>query len=406
MNRVQGKIALTGGLLVALSALTLLAPLSSDAMLPALPTIAAEFAVTADRVQLTLTAGLIGAALGQLLFGPLSDAVGRRAPLLVGTAAMIAASVACAVAPNLEVLIGGCALAGVAGSAGMVLSRAVAADIAAGSSLVRAYSLLGVLVGIGPVIGAFGGAVVLDLVGWRPVFWILAGVCVVTLVLAGWWVPETLPRARRSTLALGAFLTSARDVLRSRVFLLAALTTWFAFGAVFAYLAASPFLLQTLFGFSATEFAVVLAVDGVGLMITGALAARLATRVTPLRLLTVGISITMTGALIGVVAVVTGTVSAWTMIPSMVLIGVSMGFVFGPATALALRDFPERSGTALAVLGSVQFVFAGIAAPLVGVAGDRSAVPYVLVTIVCALAATMWLAQLARALAAPIPHRG
>lgn len=132
-------------------------------------------------------------------------------------------------------------------------------------------------------------------------------------------------------------------------------------------------------GFTPTAFALVLAADGVGLLITGAIAARLATTYSPRRLIAIGLSIAALGAGVALFAVIFDAVNAWTMISSMVLIGASMGFVFGSATTLAVSSLTHLAGTALAVLGSIQFVFAGVAAPLVGLAGERSAVPYVIV---------------------------
>ena len=390
--------ALPGGMIAAVIALTLMGPFTSDGMLPALPALAAEFGASADRVQLTITAATFGVAIGQLLLGTLSDARGRRGLLLAGGVGMVLASVLGAVSTSLPVLILACGLLGLTSAAGLALGRAVLSDRLSGGPLTRAYSLWGAVVGVAPIVAAVGGAQLLTFTGWRSIFWAFALLALVTLALTLFGLPETLPPERRAATSVRSFVGSLAAVIRSRLFVASSLIAGLGFASVFAYVSASPFILQTMLGFSPAMFSLVLAADGVGLMIASAIAAKLALRVEPTRLISIGLTIASLGALVALYAVAADAVNAFTMIASMLLVGGSMGFVFGAATSLALLELGHLAGTALAVMGALQFVFAGIAAPLVGVAGDRSAAPYAVVVSVAVVGSWIALAYAARSL--------
>ncbi|MGK0741385.1 Bcr/CflA family efflux MFS transporter [Leucobacter sp. Z1108] len=390
--------ALPGGMIAAVLALTLMGPFTSDGMLPALPALAAEFGAGADRVQLTITAATFGVAIGQLLLGTLSDALGRRGLLLAGGVGMVLASVLGAVSTSLPVLILACGLLGLTSAAGLALGRAVLSDRLSRGPLTRAYSLWGAVVGVAPIVAAVGGAQLLTFTGWRSIFWAFALLALVTLALTLFGLPETLPPERRAATSVRSFVGSLAAVIRSRLFVASSLIAGLGFASVFAYVSASPFILQTMLGFSPAMFSLVLAADGVGLMIASAIAAKLALRVEPTRLISIGLTIASLGALVALYAVAADAVNAFTMIASMLLVGGSMGFVFGAATSLALLELGHLAGTALAVMGALQFVFAGIAAPLVGVAGDRSAGPYAFVVTATVVGSWIALAYAARSL--------
>lgn len=387
---------LSAGMVAALIALTLMGPFTSDGMLPALPMLAAEFNAGADQAQLTITAATFGVGIGQLLLGTLSDARGRRGLLLAGGVGMVLASVLGAVATSLPVIILACGLLGLTSAAGVALGRAVLADRLVGSSLTRAYSLWGAVVGVAPMFAAVGGAQLLMYTGWRSIFWAFAVLSLITLALTLFGLPETLPVERRVPASMPSFGRAIATVFRSRLFLSASLVAWLGFAAVFAYIAASPFILQSMLGFSPAMFSLVIAADGIGLMIASAIAAKLAVRYSPVRLMIVGLSITTLGSLLAGYAVLFDAINAFTMVASMMLVGGSMGFVLGPATSLAMTGLTHIAGTALAVMGSLQFVFAGISAPLVGVAGEYSATPYAVVVAVTVLGCWTALAFAAR----------
>ena len=235
-------------LVAVLALMTAAGPLAIDMYLPAFPEMADDLGTTATGVQLTLTTFLLGLGLGQLVIGPLSDAVGRRTPLLVGSAACLLASVACAVAPNVELLAGARFLQGLAGAAGVVLARAMVSDTEHGAAAARLMGVLTVMSVIAPVVGPLLGGSILALADWRMVFWVQAAMVALMLVGAAVFARETLPAGERTTGGFAATTRAAREVLANRNYLGYALTFCFSFAALFAYIAASPFVIQTILG--------------------------------------------------------------------------------------------------------------------------------------------------------------
>ena len=355
-------------LIAVLGGLSLLGPFGTDTFLPALPAIAADFAVPADRVQLTLSAFTLGMAAGQLILGPISDRIGRRLLLIAEPAAAAAASAGAALTGSLPALVAACAAIGVSASAGMVVGRAAAADVTHARTAPRVFSLLGMITSTGPVLGPLGGALALALWGWRGIFAALAVFAAILAVAVWIGVPETMaPRApgRRTHL-----LRDWALVVRAEGYLPNAAVVWFGFGAVFAYISASPFLFQETLGLSPGTFALVFAVNGVALIGVSLLSALAATRVGPPRLVATGLALMCAGAaVIAVGAALSVAVAAgwlWLAAVGMFLLNASMGLVFGPATALAVAHNRPRAGTAMALIGCVQFIAAAVAAPLAG----------------------------------------
>lgn len=377
----------------------LMGPLSSDSVLPGLPAVAAEFGATVDQVQTAVAGALIGVALGSLVVGVISDSLGRRGLLLVGALVMTGGAIVAATATSTALLILGNSILGFGSAAGFVLSRAVFADLTSGPDLVRKYAVIGALNGIGPILGAVGGALVLTLVSWRAVFVIIAALAIASLLLLFVWVPETLPTSRRTPGAFGDHVRAIREVFASQRFLCASGVVWFGFAAVFAYISASPFILQGMLGFSPLQYSLVMAADGLCLLGTSWIAGRLAARMSPVALTSIGLAVLLAGAVLALGAACLSVVSVWTMVASMLLIGMSLGFVFGPVTVLALEGLDAHVGAGLAVMASVQFVFAGVMAPLVGLGGPQTALPFGIAATVAALGAVvslLWLVRLRR----------
>lgn len=375
--------------LIVLGGLGAIGPLGTDMYLPALPIMTVELQSSAAWMQLTLASFTIGLALGQLVLGALSDRFGRRGILLIGAAVMVISGILSATAPTIEMLILWRAVSGASAAAGLVVGRAVATDLTTGAATTRVFSLLGLITGIGPIVGPVLGAVVLEWADWRAIFWSLTALGVVLLAGIAVFVTESLPKERRHSGGVGELLGTAGGILRQRGFLFHAAVLWFGFGAIFAYISASPFVIQNMLGFSATEYTLIFGVNGIGLMITGSLATMLAGRLRPETLAGIGMGMLLAGCLALSVIAATDTVSAVTVLPALFLLAASMGFVFGPATALAIREVRHASGTALALIGSVQFGLAGLVAPLVGVAGEHSIVPLAIVATGCAAIASV-----------------
>jgi MFS transporter, DHA1 family, multidrug resistance protein len=365
-----------------LGALSSFAPLSIDMYLPALPAMARNLHTTAAAAQLSLTACLIGLAAGQLLTGPLSDARGRRRPLLVGVALYAVASALCIVAPSIWILLALRLAQGFAGAAGIVVARAVVRDWYDGDELARFYALLLIVNGAAPIVAPILGAQLLHFTTWRGVFAVLAVIGVILLAATAAWLPESLPPERRQTGGAQAMLRDGRKLLADREFGGYALASGFAFGAMFAYISGSPFVLQAKFGVSPQLFSLIFAINGLGIIAAGQVSRRLIGRVTPRALLTVGLTGSAAGGLALLAAAVAG-VGLPLILPGLFVVVASVGFVLPNATALALAAHAHDAGSASGVLGLAQFAIGAAAAPLVGVAGPHTDLPMAIV--ICAL---------------------
>lgn len=375
-------------MVVVLGLLTMFGPLSLDLYLPALPQLADDLATSASAAQLSITACLVGLALGQLVAGPLSDRLGRRRPLMVGLLAYVLASFACAFAPTVEVLVALRFVQGLAGAAGIVISRAIARDLYSGRALMIFFSRLLLIAGLAPVLAPIIGGQLSRIMDWRGIFLVLAGFGAV-LFLAGWFgLRETLPPQRRVVGGFGRTLHGYNTLVHDRFFVGCALSSGLAGASMFAYIAGSTFVLQRIYGMSPQGFSLVFGCISLGLVAAAQGGARLAL-VWPLtRVLALGLAINLTGATALLITVISGLPLA-ALIGSLVVMVCAVGVIFPTANALAMADYPDLAGTASSLQGLSQFVFGAIAAPLVGIAGEHTAVPLGIVTTavsVCAMA--------------------
>ncbi|WBB75527.1 multidrug effflux MFS transporter [Micromonospora sp. WMMD1128] len=364
-------------LLVLLGTLTAIGPLSLDMYLPAFPAMAHELHADQAGIQLSLTTCLVGLALGQLVTGPLSDRWGRRRPVLVGVVAYAVLALACAAAPNAPLLAAARFAQGLAGGMGVVVARAVVRDLYAGRDAAKYFSRLTLVFGVAPVAAPSVGSLVLRFGSWRAVFVTLAVIGVLLAVAVALRLPETLPAERRSTGGLATTARTMRSLTTDRVYLGYALTQGFAFAGLFAYISGSSFVFQDVFGVSAAVFSVVFGVNALALVATGQLNARLLDRFSPRRLLVP----TLVVGLVTAVGVLTGALAgslAVTAVALFAFVG-SLGMVMPNSTALALDAHARHAGTAAALMGGIQSVVGALAAPLVGLGGEGSAVPMAVV---------------------------
>jgi MFS transporter, DHA1 family, multidrug resistance protein len=367
---------LTVPLLLALSLAGILGPFGTDVYLPAFPRMVSELGVSPATIQLTLTAFTVGMAVGQLVVGSLSDRYGRKPLMLIGALLVAASSAAGALASDATFLVVACGLIGLSSSAGIAVGRAVVADLTTGQQAARSFSLLGLIVGFGPILGPIAGAfamVIFD--GWRGIFWSFAAFAVLVFG-ALVFIPESLPPNSRHSGGVGVMIGSAGKVLANRSFVLFACTIWFGFGAMFAYISASSFIVQSVLKMSPLEYTYVFGAIGIGLMVTGFITTKLLKVWASSKIIMVGLAQLLVGALGLLLLVFTESTDPIAMITCLMLIGSCMGFVFGPASSLAVSQVRESAGTAMALLGSVQFIFAGVAAPLVGIAGKNAVWPF------------------------------
>lgn len=381
-------------LLVTLALLAAAAPLATDLYLPAFPSMVTDLATTSTGIQLSLTSFLIGAGLGQVAFGPLSDRIGRLRPLLWGTAVYVLASAAAALAPTVGLLVAARLVQGFTGSAGMVIGRAIITDLTRGQQAARAFSLMMLVSGVAPVLAPVAGSLLAGSIGWRGLLWIVTGLGAVTLAAAALFVRETHPAAARARQARVAH--AGLRSLWTRRFVGNALAFAFGFATMMAYISASPFLYQDLMGLSPVEYGLAFALNALTLAVTGGLSARLTVRFPAVRLARAGLLANLAAIIVLALLVLSGVPPLVLAAPILVAVA-SLGFVLGNTTALALDQVPRNAGLGSAALGLLQFGLAGSIAPLVSLGGGTSALP---------LAATMLGASLIANLAFLLAGRG
>ncbi|AWK73163.1 Bcr/CflA family drug resistance efflux transporter [Rhodococcus oxybenzonivorans] len=363
-------------MLCVLALLSAIAPLATDMYLPGLPVMAESLRTSAPSVQLTLTTFMAGLGIGQLVVGPLSDGLGRRRLLLAATVVTTIAAMVCALAPSVETLIAARLFQGLSGGAAIVLARACIADRARGDNAARLFSIMMIIGGVAPVIAPLIGGALLGPVGWRGIFWVLAGAGFVMVLGVLTLVPETLPVEKRHAGGLAALARNLRYVVGNRVYLGYALTFIFGFGALFAYISASPFVVQNVLGLSPGQFSIVFAINASGMVIAAIANTRLLGTFRARQLLGFGVTVLLVGGTVLLIAATTTDAPSWWMILVPLFVSVaSLGFVMGNATALAQGEVTKASGTGSALLGAGQFGLAALVSPLVGVAGPATAVP-------------------------------
>lgn len=359
-----------------LGALTAFAPLSIDMYLPALPALRAEFHSSESLVQLTLTACVIGLGFGQLIAGPLSDSLGRRAPLLVGLVLYAVASLACAFAPSVPALIGLRLVQALAGSAGIVIARAVVRDLFSGKAMAKFFSMLMLVNGVAPILAPVLGGQLLRVTSWRGVFVVLTIAGVLLLITTVFTLPETLPATQRGRGRLAGTLRTYLGLLTDRSFLSCVLVASISFGSLFTYVSSSSFVFQSGYQLTPQQFSYVFGANSIGIVLFGQLNGRLVNRFAPSRLLGVGLGIAATAGVLLVLAVVTGLSLTAVLVPMWFAVA-SVGMIMPNATTLALSNYPDSAGSASALLGFGQFFIGGVTAPIIGL-GSQNPVPMVL----------------------------
>jgi MFS transporter, DHA1 family, multidrug resistance protein len=395
-DRVRRQARLTSGLVATVIFLTAIAPLATDMYVPAFPRVAGDLSATATQVQLTLTTFFAGMGLGQLIGGPVSDQRGRRRPLIAAIALMTVASMACALTPSIGVMMVARFVQGFSGGWAMVIGRAVIVDLATGARLVRVLNVIAGVGGIAPIVGPLIGAVILQLSHWRVSFWLVAalGVTMTLAVLVA--VPESLPPERRHGGGLRAFAVAGRQVLGRRRYVGYLVVSGSAMGALFAYVATSAFVLQSMNGMSPIAYSVDFAANAGGMTVAALVAARLAGRVATRKVILVGQVAALTaGAAMLAGALWFGTPVLLAVVCFLVLM-TAQGLIGPNGGALASTEVPEHPGTGSAILGFVQWVVAGIAAPIAGLGGEDTAVPMALLMITGAVLSMIGLLVVAR----------
>lgn len=357
-------------LIVILGSLIAMGPLTIDMYLPALPTITTELATTSAVVQLTLTGTLLGLALGQLVIGPLSDALGRKRPLVAGVALHVVASLLCAVAPNIAVLGAFRVLQGVGAAAGAVIALAIVRDLYTGRPAATLLSRLILVMGAAPVIAPTLGGELLRFTSWRGVFVALAlfGLVLIPVALAG--LRETLPPSRRRTAGVRGTLRDYGALFHDRTFVGLVLVAGLAMTAVLGYVAGSSFVYQDQFGLDQQQFGLVFGSGAVFLIAATQLNPVLLRWFEPRQILLVAVA---AGAVSGVLLVLIAATAFGGLVGvvgAMWLVLFCTGLALPNAPAVALSRHGEAAGTAAALLGAVQFGTGALISPVVGLLGN------------------------------------
>ena len=368
--------------------LTVFGPISMDLYLPVLPELTNELGASTSTAQFTLTACLVGLALGQVIAGPLSDRYGRRVPLLIGIIAYVAASLLCAVSPSILTLIAARVVQGLAGAVGIVIAQAAGRDVYEGGALIRFYGRLTVLGGLAAIIGPVLGGQLAQLTNWRGLFVFLAVIGALLLVATLAIFGETLPRHQRTS---GGMKQTGRDfhtLFSDRLFVGAVLVAGLTYAALFAYLSGATYILQGTYGLSPQMYSFAFGVNSAGFMFFGYLGGRTAEKWSERGTLVIGVTMTAAGS-IGLLATGLWSLPLPVILASLFVLASGTAFASPPTTSLALARYPSVAGTASSILGCARFGLGGIAAPLVGIGGAQAVLPLGIVTVSAVLLAVI-----------------
>ncbi|MDR3422183.1 MAG: multidrug effflux MFS transporter [Xanthobacteraceae bacterium] len=365
-----GTLALT----ILLAMLSALGPLSMDMYLPSLPDIAHVLHAPIARVQLTVPSYLIGFAVGQVIYGPVSDRHGRRPVLLAAVALYLASTLVCIATQSVTPLIGARFLQGIGGSGSIVLARAIVRDLYSGVQAARELSLMGSISAFAPIVAPMIGGVLQTAFGWRASFVAMAAFAVIALVVAARLLPETLRQRADRPVSLSSVVGGYGAVLVHRGYLAYLGILTISYAGLFAWISGASVVLQGVYGLSSVAFGFTFALGAAGYMAGSTIAARLVVRLGLDRTMGLGAMMLAAGGLALAAVVAAGIPGVW-LVAAMALYLAGLGLSVPQAMAGALTPFPDRAGTAASLMGLVQQAVAAFVATFVGNYLGRSAWP-------------------------------
>ncbi|AEB22705.1 MULTISPECIES: Bcr/CflA family efflux MFS transporter [Bacillus] len=358
-----------------LGMLAILGPLNIDMYLPSFPEIAEDLSARASLVQLSLTACLIGLTIGQVVVGPLSDAQGRRKPLLLCIFLFALFSLFCALAPNITTLVIARFLQGFTASAGLVLSRAIVRDVFTGRELSKFFSLLMVITAVAPMVAPMtGGAILLlPFASWHTIFLFLTVIGFLLVLIIALKLKETLPPEKRIPSSIGNSVRTMGSLLKDRSFIGYALTVGFIHGGSFAYVSGTPFVYQDIYGVSPQVFSVLFGINGLAIITGSFIIGRFGGIIHEKSLLRIGVITAMTAtAVLLVMTIIHGPLAA--LVISIFIYMITIGMTLTSTFTLAMEKQGHRAGSASALLGMLPLLLGSIVSPLVGM-NEATAVP-------------------------------
>lgn len=363
--------------IIMLGMLAAFGPVCTDIYLPAIPFITAQMHSDAATMQLSLTTSLLGLALGQLLIGPISDTYGRKKPLYVSLVVFVLSSVCCAISTNVLELIVARFFQGLAGAGGVVLSRTIACDMYSGSQLTKFMGLLMTVNGFAPILGPLIGSSIITFFPWPVLFFFLAVWGVLLLVGAWHDVSETLAVEQRNP----RFSASVKDMFHQLLnlrFLLLAVSMSFIMGGFFAYLSASPFVFQKIFGLSPLGYAIVFATNAIVIAVFANIAGRVAQKVSEKIIVKVALAVQLLVSLLLALMLVIDLTSMVVVAAILCIFVGMMGVAQTAGFGLVMGARSGGAGSASGIFGVLTFLFGALFSPLVGLMGEQSMVPLVL----------------------------
>jgi MFS transporter, DHA1 family, multidrug resistance protein len=361
---------------ITLGLLSAIGPFAIDMYLPALPDIGRNLHADTSAVQMSLTVFFIALSLGQSVYGPLSDMIGRKAPLYLGLALFSIGSIGCALAPSVGTLIAFRFLQGIGACAGMVIPRAIVRDLHTGVDATRLMSLLMLVFSISPILAPLTGSFVIEFGGWRAVFWAVLAAAVVGCAILG-TLAETRPPAERARSSIRGAVAAYGLLLRDRHFLGLAFIGAFGISSFFVYLSNSPFVLIEHYHLSPRLYSVCFSANAASFFAVAQLTASLAARFG-LRRLVRGAVIVYATVMLALLAVFASGVDNLYVLAVFLFVGYGcLGLVIPTTAVLALEEYGEIAGTASALIGTIQFVTGAVIMLFVGSFLNGTALPMV-----------------------------
>ncbi|WP_404934792.1 multidrug effflux MFS transporter [Nitratireductor sp. L15S-10] len=375
------RIALVLGLLTAVG------PFAIDMYLPALPSIGADLDAGTVPVQMSLLVFFLSMGLAQIIVGPISDMVGRKAPLYAGLVVFIIGSIGSALASNIEMLIAFRFLQGLGASAGMVVPRAVVRDLHTGTEAARLMSLLMLVFSISPILAPLTGSMIIASLGWRAVFWSVTIAAVLGLFLLATALKETRPAEERKGSSLRTALAGYRFLLGDRKFMGLTFIGGFGISSFFVYLSNSSFVLIDHYGLSPTLYSVFFSMNAVAFFTMSQLTGRLTERYGLRRVVRLAVVSYATMIVAMLVVMASGLQSLW-VLASFLFVGYGfLGLVIPTTSVLAMDDHGTIAGTASALMGTLHFATGALAMAVSGLFFDGTPLPMVTSIAVCAVLA-------------------
>lgn len=363
-------------LLIYLGMMSALAPLATDMYLPALPEISSFFGISTSTTQMTLTMTLVGMAVGQVLGGPVSDRLGRKLPILMGMIGFLVSAVVCSVVQDIEVFLFFRLIMGLSGAFGIVISRAVARDTEEGPELMRFMALLMMVNGLAPILAPVLGAQILRFAEWHAVF-VALSIVGILMILATLVFRETLHKDNRVRNVSDGFIAFG-TLMKDRYFFGHCLLQCFIFGSFFSYIAGSSFLFQNVYHVSPQTFSYIFGGIGIGLMIAGIIPARMAGAIPEIILLKWAVLVPMIGSFFFLGGILLDA-PIWYSIIVLFLTITPLAVMGASSVSLALSRCGENAGSGSALIGFFSMILGGAMMPVVGIAGDHTAVPMALI---------------------------